>query len=168
METELSAVFDRIRQERGAIAAIHSAFEAFPEGVAAHFDFYTKLMLADDLPLLRHEREWLAVETSDANQCPYCIRHHATALRKHIPDAFSEDQGSPGGRRRRQLLSDLANVLTLTPWKASTLHSVFLEEGFSEREWQHAVMIVSYFNFANRCAHAMALELEKDFETTCE
>jgi len=37
----------------------------------------------------------------------------------------------------------------------------------TDAEFEHAVMVVSYFNLANRCAHAMGLELEANFEKTC-
>jgi len=52
-------------------------------------------------------------------------------------------------------------------WRTNSLKRSFIEAGFSEAEWQHAVMVVAYFNFANRCAHAMGLELEENFHFTC-
>lgn len=158
MAAELKQVLNQIRSERGGLAAIHLAFSDFPAGIKAHYDFYKALMLVDDIPLSRAERELLAVATSKANQCPYCIIHHEEALKANLSTI------SPA---RAQALVELAEGLTSAPWRSSSIRQTFLESGFSSSQWQHAVMVVSYFNFANRCAHAMGLEVEPDFEKTC-
>ncbi len=155
-----STILDEIKSERGAVANIHSAFSEYPEGIKAHYDFYRAVVLGDG-PLPREEREWLATETSIANECPYCYRHHTSAFEKN------------GGNqqflsRRMELLGQLATTLTKSYWKAKILKDDFVAEGFTESEWQHATMIVSYFNFANRCAHAMDLEIESNFEESCK
>ena len=152
-------VFETIQNERGDVANIYRAFSNFPEGIQAHYDFYKNIVLTPNLPLPRSEREFLAVCTSQENQCPYCISHHGEALKNFEEPSKSET--------RLDLLRRLATVLTREPWKAGSLRNDFLSEGFSEAQWEHAVMIVSYFNLANRCAHAMNIELEKDFAKSC-
>lgn len=155
-------IFERIRKARGGVAGIHTSFSDFPAGVSAHFDFYSSLVLDEDLPLPRDEREWLAVATSEHNKCPYCVHHHAAAYEE------KKTEKNETKELRLSALSQLAKTLTAEPWRTSILHEQFVETGFSEAQWQHAVMVVSYFNFANRCAHAMDLELESDFMTTCK
>lgn len=154
-----SDIFKKIYEERGGVAEIHSSFEAFPEGVSAHYQFYKQLILADGLPLSRAEREFLAIKTSEANKCPYCISHHQAALKNFSSAPIASD--------RALALEILAETLTKSTWKSSTIRQSFLDAGFTESEWQHAVMVVAYFNFANRCAHAMGLELEENFQLTC-
>lgn len=73
-------VFAEIQAKRGGLAEIHTAFEEFPRGVRAHFDLYNGLMLDEDLPLSRLEREVIAVAVSEANTCGYCVAHHSEAL----------------------------------------------------------------------------------------
>ena len=153
-------IFETIRRERNGVAEIHAAFSDFPIGVAAHYDFYKKLILDEDLPLPRIEREFLAFKTSESNDCPYCIGHHRAA--------FDNSSSREMDQSRSVLLELLASNLTKEPWKAHLIAPKFLEAGFTRAEWQHAVMIVSYFNFANRCAHAMNLHLEENFESTCK
>lgn len=153
-------IFQVIHRERNGVASIHTAFQEFPEGVSAHYQLYKQIILSDGLPLPREEREFLAVKTSEANKCPYCIGHHQSALDRFDPNSISEN--------RAGLLQKLAETLTTEMWKASALKKSFIAAGFSEAEWQHAVMIVAYFNFANRCVHAMGLELEENFQATCE
>lgn len=154
------SIFETIRRERNGLATIHTAFSDFPVGVAAHYEFYKTLILAEDLPLSRNEREFLAFKTSESNECPYCIGHHRAAFDNASSNEMSE--------ARTRLLDRLASTLTREPWKAHLFAESFLDAGFTRAEWQHAVMIVSYFNFANRCAHAMNLRLEENFESTCK
>lgn len=155
-----SSVFETIQRERNGVAAIHSAFGDFPAGVAAHYEFYKQLVLKDSLPLTRAEREFLAWKTSEANECPYCIGHHYAA--------FQGASSSSIEPAKANALERLALSLTKEMWKANALKPMFLDSGFSEPEWQHAIMVVAYFNFANRCAHAMNLQLEENFQSTCE
>ncbi|MGE3760308.1 MAG: carboxymuconolactone decarboxylase family protein [Pseudobdellovibrionaceae bacterium] len=155
-----SDIFKKIYEERGGVARIHSSFEAFPEGVSAHYQLYKQLILADGLPLSRAEREFLATKTSEANKCPYCIGHHQAALKNFTSDPIASD--------RALALEILAETLTKNMWKTSLMRKSFLAAGFNESEWQHAIMVVAYFNFANRCAHAMGLELEENFQLTCK
>lgn len=155
---KLKEVYSLIEAERGGLAAIHTSFSAFPEGIMAHYQFYKSIMLQDGLPLERADREYLAVEVSKANACPYCIAHHTEALKNTETKVV---------KHRSQALASLADTLTRAPWKTSVLHSEFLGNGFSEAQWQHAIMVVSYFNFVNRCAHARGLEIESNYASTC-
>lgn len=159
MYQPITNIFETIQRERNGVASIHSEFSKFPAGVAAHYEFYKRLVLDDGLPLTRVEREFLAFKTSEANECPYCIGHHRAAFDKISTTRIEQSRIKP--------LEHLAYTLTKEAWKAHLLAPMFLEAGFSPAEWQHAVMIVSYFNFANRCAHAMNLQLEENFQTTC-
>ncbi|MBX7230975.1 MAG: carboxymuconolactone decarboxylase family protein [Bdellovibrionales bacterium] len=155
---KLKEGYSLIETERGGLATIHTSFSQFPEGIQAHYQFYKSIMLEDGLPLERPEREFLAVEVSKANSCPYCIAHHSEALKNTKTNV---------DKVRSQALVSLADTLTKEPWKSSALHSEFLESGFTESQWQHAIMVVSYFNFVNRCAHARGLEIESNYESTC-
>ncbi len=159
----LEQLLDKIQDKRGSIASSHSSFSQFPTGIEAHFEFYEKTLLQEDLPLSRAEREWLAVETSRANACPYCIGHHSQALSNHLKENESQLEGP-----KRELFSSFAKTLTLEPWKAKVFQKKFQDQGLTQAQWQHAVFVVSYFNMANRLAHAMDLQLEPDFQSSCK
>ncbi|MBY0517538.1 MAG: carboxymuconolactone decarboxylase family protein [Bacteriovoracaceae bacterium] len=156
---ELNNVLNTIIKHRGKVAHIHTSFSDFPEGIEAHFNFYNSLLLNENLPLSRAERELLALETSKANRCSYCISHHEVAFERHDLNGITQI--------RKILFKELAEMLSHSPWKASILENKFLENGVSSAEWQHAVMVVSYFNFANRCAFAMGIKIEEDFKISC-
>lgn len=158
MKSEIDQVFDKIKRERGGIAKIHSSFREFPVGVSAHYEFYNSIVLKDDLPLSRAIREYVAFRVSEENQCPYCIGHHKKAFKNTQSELCEMEQA---------LLGKLARIITKEPWKSNLLKNNFLKIGFSESQFQHAVMVASYFNFVNRCALAMGLDLEEDYEKTC-
>lgn len=160
---ELSEILKLISAERGGVADIHSAFKDFPQGLWAHYQFYKQIMLDEPLPLARTEREYLAMEVSQANTCPYCIAHHT--------EAYKDAHGNSGvelAEVKKNALLEAAKTLTLKPYAAANIEENFKRAGFTSAQWQHAVMVISYFNFANRCAHAMGLQVEANFEETCK
>lgn len=159
----LKDILSKIAKERGGVANIHKSFEYFPEGMNAHYEFYKAIMLKENLPLNRLEREFLAVETSKHNECEYCIKHHEEALEQiSIQKKFDLLDSTT-----KEIFSELALVLTKTPWKASLMQAKFKNKEISLEKYQHAVMIVSYFNFSNRCAFALDVKLEANFQSTC-
>jgi len=158
-KSRVSKIEERIRKERGEVASIHHAFRDFPAAMEAHFEFYQKIIVGDDLPLERIEREFLAVSTSEANKCPYCIGHHQQAL------GYVGEIDLPS--EKKEIYQKLAKTLTNEPHKSHLLKKEFRSIHQEESAWQHAVFIVSYFNMANRLAFAMDLELEENFHKSC-
>lgn len=159
----MEKILKKIISERGGLANIYKSFLEFPQGLSAHYEFYKSIMFESDLPLNRLEREFLAVETSKNNECNYCIKHHEEALNQ----TTQQDKFESIPSNVKVLYSELAFVLTKYPNKSSPLKEKFLKLGFEIEKYQHAVMVVSYFNFSNRCAFAMGTELEEDFQKTC-
>lgn len=158
-EVVLEEVYADILSERNDVAEIHQAYASFPQGMQAHYQFYKKVILSQFGPLQRGEREYLAVKTSEFNACRYCIEHHSEALRKFEV---------PLNLERMKFYEDLVEVITITPWKASPFKERALEVGLSEAEYSHAVMIISYFNMANRLAFAQGIKLEENFKITSQ
>jgi len=156
---QLEKIFDQIRLKRGDIAGIHRAFSAFPEGIKAHFDFYENIILTNDLPLSRAEREYLAILSSEENSCHYCIEHHKEALNNY--DIQLEE-------KRISFFQDLVKILSNEPWKSMVFKKKALDIGLSEAEYAHAVMVIGYFNMANRLVFGLDIQLEDDFKKTCQ
>lgn len=152
------SIFKRIEEERGMVARIYSDFSAFPQSVEAHFPLNKALMLSEDAPLPRAERELLAYITSEQNKNVYCGTHHKKAY---------ENYDKEMDKKRVSALKEFAVELTLRPASATGMKGKFMASGFTEAEWQHAVNIVSYFNFTNRLAFAMDMKLEDGFEKSC-
>lgn len=152
-------IFEKVRKERGGLANIHLAFSDFPSAVEAHYNYYKEMILPGDLPLKRAQAEALAFLTSKANECAYCIGHHEQAFK------FQKVELDP---KEMELFEEFAHCLTKEPWKASFFQKKFEEMDFTSSQWLHAVVVVSYFNMANRMAFATNIPLEEGFEATCE
>ena len=73
---ELRKIYQQIRGSRGKISNILSVHSLHPSALQAHMDLYMAIMFGPS-GLSREEREMIAVVVSSADQCPYCIQHHA-------------------------------------------------------------------------------------------
>lgn len=155
----LDQLFNKIRLKRKDIASIHKEFSAFPEGIEAHFEFYEKIILAEDLPLNRAEREYLATLSSKENSCQYCTEHHQEALNNYDLQIDEE---------RISFYKRLVTTLSKEPWKGTIFRQRAIEIGLSDAEYAHAVMVIGYFNMANRLVFGLDIQLEEDFKKTCQ
>lgn len=158
-EINHSTIFDIIKKDRGDIANIHKSFESFMPMVEGHYQFYQKIMLGETLPLSRQMREYLAVWTSQENECPYCINHHKAALNYHYSETLPIDKSN--------YYRSLVKCICHEPWKASVFKTQAMGLGISEAEYAHAVAVISYFNMANRLVFAMDIELEENYHRSC-
>ncbi len=145
-----------ISESRGMVANIHTAFMEYPDGVLAHYRFYTSVMLNDG-PLPRAVRECIAKEVSIANRCEYCFHHHSAALSHHLSGELPEIE--------LEYLKKFAEIITKHPQRASELKPSFPYD--TEGAWEHAIIIASYFNMANRMASSMEINIEEDFQISC-
>jgi uncharacterized peroxidase-related enzyme len=163
---ESKRVYDRIMKERGHIANIFVAQGAEPAILEHHLDMYVDLMMGPG-PLSREEREMIAVIVSAANRCAYGATHHAEALETVEKDhsalykllkEYSAKHESP----RNKALLAYAAKLTLDP-KDVTEEDIrdLRDSGLSNEEILRANLIASYFNFSNRIALGLGVELEK-------
>lgn len=160
MDVRDKDIFKKIKEERGGLAQIHSVFLDFPKAAEAHYDFYKSMLLDEDLPLTRLQREALAYFTSESNVCTYCVGHHKAAYAQQMKEGCLKDETV-------RLFAQLAEALSKGFTAVHQLETDFLNAGFTRAQWLHSVMVVSYFNMANRIAFATRIELEEGFEKTC-
>jgi len=159
-------VYDRILKERGHIANIFLAQGMDPDVLEHHLDLYEILMLSPG-PLSREEREMIAVIVSAANRSAYGAIHHSEALETVEKDPaalykmlkeFTSKRESP----REKALLAYAAKLTLSP-KDITKDDIkdMKDVGLTDEEILRANLIASYFNFSNRVALGLGVELEE-------
>ena len=160
-------VFEKIEKERGLVARIYSDFSAFPESVAAHYEL-NKVLMLNDGPLCRADREFLAVSVSAYNQNTYCLTHHNRALdTQRNVDGSAEipiERSSILGRMARELSDRPVHPFR---YYTNTFKKDFLKAGYNEAQWVHAINIIAYFNFTNRLSYATAMEVEEGYEQSC-
>jgi len=172
-EGPLFQIYDEVQRSRGRISNILSVESLNPKGLKAHLDLYMTLQFGKS-PLSRREREIVAIVVSKANDCGYCVTHHAEALDKYVKDPkwmrrMVEDPASVDLSDREQALVAFARGLTLEPAKGRKEAVEGLRAaGFDDVGIVHATEVVAYFNFVNRLASGLGVELEQDEERDYE
>lgn len=171
-EGALKAVYDAIARARGGIADIHRAQSLNVAALKAHLELY-KAIVFQRSSLSRIDRERIAVVVSNANQCRYCVAHHAEALRNLRDESAVVEALSTGDIPNAlpvpsRLLLEWAKRGALEPARASEADIRELRAaGWDERAVTDAALTVSYFSFVNRLVLLLGVELEEDYAKTC-
>lgn len=167
-EGVLKEIYDSLEKSRGKIAEVHKIQSLNPESITAHMDLYMKVMYRSS-PLSRLEREMMGTVVSVANDCEYCVRHHAEAMNHYWKDEtrlnkFIVYYNNSNLSERETDLCNYAKALTqdVSKSKKDQLAKGLLQKGFSDREVLDATLVIAYFNFVNRVVHGLGVELEED------
>jgi uncharacterized peroxidase-related enzyme len=164
---ELKAVYERIKGARGKLSNIMQVQSLNPKAMAAHLDLYMALLF-DRSGLTRAERELLAVVVSAANDCEYCVSHHATALQAYWKDearvrAAIHDHTAVSLSPRERAMADYAAVLTRDPGSVAEEHVLAMRaQGLSDAEILNVNMVAAYFNFVNRIAEGLDVDFSPE------
>jgi uncharacterized peroxidase-related enzyme len=166
----LKEIYDEVHKRRGSVADILKVHSLLPDTLHAHLEFYIAVQFGKNSTqgLGRPDREMLAVVVSSANDCAYCVAHHADALMKYWKDAervarLTEDYKTAGLSPREAALCKYAIRLTKLPGRSSTMDVAELRrEGLSDEAILQATLTVGYFNFVNRLALATGIDPAND------
>jgi uncharacterized peroxidase-related enzyme len=145
-----------------------------PLSLKHHLDMYEHLMRGPSgLSLI--EREMIAVVVSRANDCFYWIRHHGAGLRRLLKDAdraraIGKDYREVDLSPRERAMLDYAVKLTRDPGsmspddvatlKGAGLTATLKGAGLTDSEVLDICQVTSYFNYVNRLADGLGVELE--------
>jgi uncharacterized peroxidase-related enzyme len=160
---ELKKIYREIKKERGKVANILKSHSLNPQAMKDHLEFYVYLMYGDS-PLTREEREMIAVCVSSANNCNYCKTHHGDALNAYWNDANKVERFKKSWRdvvRDPMHIAMLEYVEKLTKAPDSIVQGDIenLKKYFSDREILDIALITAYFNFVNRIALGLGVEV---------
>ena len=164
---KLKAMYAELIKQRGKISNILSVHSLNPEALGNHLDLYMTLMFGKS-GLSRLEREAIGVVVSAANECEYCVHHHAEALRHYLDDEETLDllMTADGLEDLEPRLSNVvrhADKLTSAP---SAMTESDLGElravGLSDKDILDLTLIVGYFNFVNRIALGLGVDFTAD------
>ena len=167
-EGRLLEIYNDLITKRGGLAEVHKIQSLNPETIVAHMELYMRVMFGRS-PLKRYQREMMAVVVSRANNCEYCIRHHAEAVQFFWKDEartrqLSEDYSQLDLEPRDRLLCEWAEQLTVSP-DFRGKHEAMEElraSGLDDRAILDATLVVAYFNFVNRLVMGLGVDLEED------
>lgn len=165
---DLLKIYDKLKTQRGKLAQIHKIQSLNPDTIMKHMDLYMSIMFSNS-PLSRARREMMAVVVSAANSCGYCQLHHGEALhhywknRDSITQLRQDFEKLDLGTVDKQLCR-LARKLTRQPGCIEENEDIepLKSGGLTDRAILDAVLVISYFNFANRMV--MGLGVEPDAE----
>jgi uncharacterized peroxidase-related enzyme len=163
---KLFDIYDEIQRNRGRVSNILRVSSLEPKSMRAHLDLYMSTVFGKG-GLSRKESEILAVAVSAANADPYCTTHHKEALSRYAKDgafveAVAKDPAkTPGLTPREKALVDYALQLTLHPAKGVKAQVEALRKaGLKDEEILMAAQVVGYFNYANRLAIGLGVDIE--------
>jgi uncharacterized peroxidase-related enzyme len=164
---KLAEMYAELVEKRGKVSNILKVHSLNPEALEGHLDLYMTLMFGKS-GLSRLEREAIAVVVSANNDCPYCVNHHAEALRRYIKDdetleLLSTADGLETLEPRLSNIVRHAEKLTSAPGAMTEsdlgeLRAVDL----SDRDILDLTLIVSYFNFVNRIAVGLGVDFSAE------
>ncbi len=166
-EGRLAEVYARIAARRGKVSNIMRVQSLAPEAMEAHLDLYLTLLFGSR-GLSRAERELIAVVVSVENGCDYCTLHHAVALEAWWKDAervarLRKDPAEAELSQREAALADYALALTRTPSRMNEADlGPLRDSGLTDEEILEANLIASYFNFVNRIAEGLGVEVSPE------
>jgi uncharacterized peroxidase-related enzyme len=167
----LADLYRRIRESssRGSVATLWQALGPDSRGLDAAHTLYRALM-ADPAPLSRAQAEMIAVVVSATNGCGYCVSHHGPKLAVALGDealarAVALDYRAANLAARDRVLLDAAVALSCEPAERTREDVERLREyGFADEAIVKAVEIAAYYDFSNRVALALGVELESGLE----
>lgn len=158
----LKEEYQRAESERGALAHVHTITSLHPGMLGIHLDLYNEVHFGES-PLSRRERELIATVVSRANECAYCVAHHADAFGRHATEPglqalVSTDYTRAPLSPRERAIADHAVLLTRAPGKVTAADIEKLQNaGLDERGILDVTLVTAYFNFANRLASGLGL-----------
>lgn len=153
-------------EEQADLPHILRSHSANREVLRGHVQLYRAVMFGPS-GLSRGEREAMAVAVSAVNDCHYCVVHHSAALVREtgdqaLPEAVVSGQFGELSPRLQALLRYAAD-LTISPRDVAQADvQSLLDTGLSARDVIDANQVVAYFNYVNRVAKGLGVELEED------
>lgn len=156
-EGELRTIYETLGSDEKKLANILRAHSLNPGAMERQMSLYKHLMFGRS-SLSRADRESIAVVVSAANNCGYCVAHHAEALSHYERDnsrlrrMVSDFQFLDLPDKKARMLS-YALKLTTSPNQVDETDIEELKSvGYSDRDILDMNLIASYFNFLNRIA----------------
>ncbi len=156
-DEKLKPIYDDLIKSRGKISNILKVHSLNPDALKAHLDLYMAIMFGKS-GLTRQERECIAVVVSRADNCEYCVNHHAESLSRYIKDEclleqIKQDYSQASLPKRLMSICHYAHKLTTKPGQQSQQDLILLkQQGLSDKDILDMTLIVAYFNFVNRIA----------------
>lgn len=169
---DLRELYERVKGPEGNVDNIMLAHSLRPHTMAGHLTLYKVVLHHPGNTSPRWFLEALGMYVSLLNGCRYCLEHHFTGMTRLLGDE-SRARAIRDALERGDLFEAFtskelaallyAKKLTLTPAEMSQEDVIALREvGWDDGDILEIVQVVAYFNYANRTALGLGVELAGD------
>jgi uncharacterized peroxidase-related enzyme len=162
LEEDLQKYLALCEEKLGMVPNVLTSYTIKPQKFRTFTRFYNQLMLdEDDCNLTKLEREMIAVVTSSANRCYYCLVAHGQAVRELSGDPQLGEMMVTNYRvaeltERQRGMLDFTWKLTTSPHDIGENDRQALRDvGFSDGDIFDISDVCAFFNYTNRVAHAV-------------
>ncbi|MGO9823511.1 MAG: peroxidase-related enzyme [Solirubrobacteraceae bacterium] len=159
LPSDLQRLFAKARERLGFVPNVFRVYAYRPQRMSAWFAHYRQLHEPSER-LSAADRELIAVVTSAANGCLYCLVAHGAALREALGDPVLGERISYDWRRaeldaRREAICAYAEKLTLRPREVTRADlDSLLAVGLTLEDAWDVAEITAMYNLTNRMAMA--------------
>jgi uncharacterized peroxidase-related enzyme len=159
LPSDLQRLFAKARERLGFVPNVFRVYSYRPQRLSAWFAHYRQLHEPSE-QLSAADRELIAVVTSAANGCLYCLVAHGAALREALGDPVLGERISYDWRRagldeRREAICAYAEKLTLRPRELTRADlDSLLDAGLTLEDAWDVAEITAMYNLTNRMAMA--------------
>jgi uncharacterized peroxidase-related enzyme len=167
--SELTKIYSEFVRAHGFVPNWLRALSVNPDTAFRLVQFYQHLFDPARSRLSASERELLAVVSSAANRCSYCVFNHTRALGAALDDdirarRIALDHHHVRLSKREQVLADVAEKLSKEPTSMGPAELDRLRQaGFDEPAALEVVEISAFFNYANRLTIALNVVPDQQF-----
>ena len=161
--------YEKGRRRAGRVFNILKIMSQSPNALKESMKLYLAIMRGES-ELSRGQREMLATVVSKINDCFYWTESHGDDFRDEVKDEklaehLKRDWKTANLSKEDKTLCLWAEKLTLAPGKTDQLDVHNLEvAGFSQSAISDAAQVIGYFNYINRVADGLGVDLEPEME----
>lgn len=163
---KLKTLYVRITgRTQSNVANILKVHSIHPDAMEAHLNLYETIMFGPS-GLSRSQREMIAVVVSSTNSCHYWTVHHGESLRfasenNDLVKQIAEDFTKAAITKEEKLMLYYVQKLTKEPYNIKENDIAALKRAnFTDRDIFDINQITAYFNYVNRIAHGLGVNLE--------
>ncbi|SAL28497.1 peroxidase-related enzyme [Caballeronia humi] len=165
----VASIYAKFRRQYGFVPNWLAALAINPDTAYRLVTFYEHLFDPHRSQLTAAERELIAVVTSAANQCSYCVFNHTQALANVLGDTVRAQRIAQGFHHVRlsakeAALAEISERLTRDP---SAIREEDLQSlrsiGFTPQAVTEVLEISAFFNYANRLTIALNVVPDNQF-----
>lgn len=164
-EGNIAEAYHQMKNQMGVVPNVMKIFSTWPELFETASKSFQTIMISET-KLPRPVKEMIAAAVSQINQCQYCVVHHVNFMKQYgISDEMAQmvrdDYKRAGLDQKTVKLLEYAEKVTRHAYRVTDKDIQHLKEmGWMDREILEATAVAAHFNFINRMADALGVQLE--------